>query len=401
MKRAAYFAGLLILFATTQCNTANEGAEEHKHGESPETEAVVLTEVQMSSAGVEVGSFDTMNISGYLRANGHFNLPPENIAAVTAPMQGTVKEANFLVGSYVKKGEVLAVLTHPDYIKMQEEYLNALHRVAFLKEEFHRQKALDSANIAARKSLQQAKADYRSARTRKLSLAKQLEYIGINPERLSEGKMTATISLRAPFSGHISALNVHKGQFVTPEQELYEMIDTDHMHLELNVYEKDIFKVKKGQTIRFTVPGQGKSDYRGTVYLIAHSFDQESRTVRVHGHIDGRSPDGFMRGLYVEAVIFTGEEKVTALPEEAIVLNEGKNYIFIRSRTPEDDRGNHESTHAEGTKFIPVEVSTGIRQQGMVEILSAGNLGPGAAVVTAGAYDLFSEMKKGEGGHHH
>lgn len=438
-----------IFFFLSQCSPSEpSGEEEHAHQEEAHEEdheeeghnenMVELSDIQIASAELKYGVFDTLNISEFVKVNGNLDLPPQNIAAVSAPMAGFVKQANFLVGDYVKKGTTLAVLEHQDYIKLQEDYLNLLSNLDYLKAEWQRQKRLDSAEITAKKQFQQAEANYKSALARKQALEKQLVYMGFSPEKVAEGNISTTIAIRAPFSGYITQLTVHNGAFVKSEQELYELVDNDHMHLELNVFEQDIYKVKIGQPIRFTVPSIGTDNYQGEVYLVGKSFDKESKTVRVHGHIRGEHPD-FIRGLYIEANIYTGDQQVQALPEEAIVVDEGKSYIFVRTEETHEhaeevsqqsfmaeqitsdqhdhqDEAEHAHDHEDGTEddhnemkevqdhgisFRRVQVVTGMKDQGFVEIKQIPELPADTEIVTEGAYFLFSEMKKGEGGHHH
>jgi cobalt-zinc-cadmium efflux system membrane fusion protein len=180
-------------------------------------------------------------------------------------------------------------------------------------------------------------------------------------------------------------------------------------------------KIKIGQPIRFAVPSSGQDSYQGEVFLVGKSFDAENKTVKVHGHIEG-AHNNFIRGLYVEAKIYTGNQQVQALPEEAVVADEGESYIFVRvkeehahteqvkpaavghQQAEEEAHGHEEHAEAEenhGTTFRRVQVVTGEKNQGFIEIKEVSNLPQGAEIVTQGAYYLFSEMKKGEGGHHH
>jgi cobalt-zinc-cadmium efflux system membrane fusion protein len=429
---------LVVALTFFQCGSPESATEdEHGHQEEAHDEhteggenVVELSDVQLANAELQFGAMDTLNISGFVNANGILDLPPQNIAAVSAPMNGFVKQANYLVGDYVEKGTVLATLEHMDYIKLQEEYLNIISNLEYLQAEFERQKQLDSARVTSKRQFQEASAAYNSAMSRKKALEKQLQYMGISPARVASGEISSLIAVRAPINGYITALNVHNGSFAQSEQELYELIDTEHMHLELNVFEQDMRKVEIGQPIRFTVPSTGDESYQGEVFLVGKSFDQENKTIKVHGHIEGEH-DHFLRGLYVEARIYTGDQKVMALPEEAVVEEGGKSYIFVRSEEAhgdehaheeevkeatmsqqqeeeehahEDEHG-HEEEHAHeeghGTTFRRVQVVTGLKDQGFVQIKEVAELPTSAGIVTQGAYMLLAEMKKGEGGHHH
>ena len=417
---------ILMVQCTSHTDHTHEDEENHSHADTPVEEdhhedenLVTLTEVQIASAGIAYGTFDTLNTSDFVRANGILDLPPQNVAAISAPMPGFVKKANYLVGDYVKKGAVLAVLEHPDFLKMQEEYMRLATQMEYLKADWLRQKQLDSANVAARKRFQEAEAAYQASVAREKSLEQQLLYIGLRPEEIRKGNLSSTLFIRAPFSGYITQLNTHNGLFVRPEEELYEMIDMEHMHLELNVFEKDISKVKVGQEIRFRVPGLGEQEYAGEVFLVGKSFDQENKTIRVHGHIE-HDQNTFIRGMYLEATIYAGDQKVRALPEGAVIRDEGKYYIFTAQHHDHQDQ--HEHTHPhdeshdhaheeeespthepvpEGITFQRIQVITGISQNGWVEIKNIPDLPEEAQIVVKGAYDLYSEMKKGEAGHGH
>lgn len=437
---------LTLAFLLFQCgNPAHEHHEEHDHheeqGHHDEKEAnnekLELSTLQVSSAGLKYGTYDTLNISAFVKANGHLDLPPQNITAVSAPGPGFVKKVNFLIGDYVKKGQVLAILENPDYINQQEDYMKLLSELDYLEAERERQRILDSAQISAKKTYQKSEASYRAAIAKKNSLEKQLVYMGLSPKSIAGGNITNAVAIRAPFSGYITKLNVHNGEFVKSEQELYELVDNDHMHLELSVFEQDFHKVKNGQKIAYSVPSIGKDSYRGEVFLVGKSFDPHNKTVKVHGHLTGEHPD-FIKGLYVDAKIYTGDQTVIALPEAAVVKEKDKSYIFILDESGHENHkekkavlrsGEHEKVkehnhehksedhnsgedlnshpekdqheHKQKSFFRKVEVVTGLTDQGFIEIKNGEKIPAASKIVVDGAYYLYSEMKKGEGGHHH
>ncbi|TPE46199.1 efflux RND transporter periplasmic adaptor subunit [Pontibacter mangrovi] len=411
------FLSILLLLGCGESDTeeAEQPQEAEAHGEHAEEEGaedvVELSDVQMAAAELEYGSLDSVNVSAFVKANGTLDLPPQKLAAVSAPVAGFVRQAKYLVGNYVEKGTVLAVLENMEYVQLQEEYQNVLGNLGYLEADYERQRRLDSAQVSSKKQFQTASAAYQNALARKKAVEKQLRYLGISPGAVAKGNISTSVAVRSPLSGYITRLSVHNGEFTNREQELYEISDPKHMHLELNVFEQDISKVEVGQPIHFTVPSVGGKVYDGEVYLVGKSFDQENKTVKVHGHIESEHKS-FIRGMYVEARIYTGKQEVQALPEEAIVEDEGKSYIFIR--TQEEHGHEAEVAHADeqleehgevetghGTSFRRVQVATGESEQGFVQLTQFPELPEGVQIVTKGAYYLFAEMKKGEGGHHH
>lgn len=387
---------------TSSETTSVEDDHDHDHEEGHEEEAApdgiaIFSSQQIEATGLETGSFQEMKLAGYIKANGVLDLPPSNQATINPPHQGFVEKTRFLEGDYVKKGTALAELSHPDYLMLQQEFLEAKSRLTFLAQELERQRTLSAANVSAKKKLQETEAEFNAMNARQTGLKERLNYIGISTQNLDASSMQRKIAIRAPFSGYITEVNIRLGALVGPETSMYEMVDNRHMHLELKVFEKDLFRIKKGQRITYRLPTQGTKNYEGVVHLIQREFDQENRTVNLHAHLEGEHPE-FIRGLYAEAQIWLDSRSVPALPESAIVSEEGQAYIFVE--VPEDESHEESEDHDE-KQFRQVLVRTGVTENGFTEVYSVESLSPDAKVVLSGAYYLMAEMNKGDAEHDH
>ena len=82
--------------------------------------------------------------------------------------------------------------------------------------------------------------------------------------------------------------------------ELLEIVNTDHIHLELSVFEKDILKIKKDQKIEFKIPESSDKTFDAAVHLVGTSINTD-RTIKVHGHINDEESNNFISGMYIEA----------------------------------------------------------------------------------------------------
>lgn len=148
----------LLLFGCGQSEPVEEehAQEEEAHGaheeEGGDEDVVELNAVQLAAAELEHGSLDSVNVSAFVTANGTLDLPPQKLAAISAPVDGFVQQARYLVGDYVKKGTVLAVLENMDYVKFQEDYQNVLSNLDYLEAEYQRQRRLDSAQVSSKSS---------------------------------------------------------------------------------------------------------------------------------------------------------------------------------------------------------------------------------------------------------
>jgi cobalt-zinc-cadmium efflux system membrane fusion protein len=285
-----------------------------------------------------------------------------------------VKSTELLQGMKIKKGQVLAVLENPEYITLQQEYLDAKSKLAYQELEFARQKELSNENVSSKKTFQQTTAEYQQLRNRVAALKAQLGLININPNKLSAGNISSTIRIYSPINGFVKNVHVNIGKFVTPQEVLFELVDVEHMHAELTVFEKDIAKLKQGQKIKLTFPNLPGHEIGASVYLVGRSIEDD-KTIRVHAHLDKEDPE-LLPGMYVTALVDVNEAQVPALPEDAIVQAEGKNVIFI-AKSPQ--------------MFEMVPVETGATENGFTEVKLPSNVPASAKIVTKGAYHILAK----------
>jgi len=343
-------------------------------------DVVMLTEAQRQTSDIAFGKIEKKTLSGTLRVNGKLDVPPQNLVSISAPFGGFLKSTDMLQGKPVKKGEVIATMQNPEYIQLQQDYLDSKSQLEFLREEYHRQEDLATENVNAKKSLQQAKAAYESKEATVNGLHAKLQMLNIDFAALSKGDISSTINLYSPISGFVTEVNFNIGSFVNPTDVLFKIVDATHVHAELTVFEKDIVKIRKGQKVRFTLAGDTKERI-ATVYLIGREISPD-RTVRIHSHLDEEDAD-LLPGMYLTALIELQNNPVDALPDDAVVDYGGRHYIFVTD-------GKNE--------FRQVEVKTGMHELGFTEVTLPDTIDRATTdVVTRGAYSLLSKLKNTEG----
>jgi cobalt-zinc-cadmium efflux system membrane fusion protein len=283
---------------------------------------------QMQTMGIELESLQEHAMNDFVLANGMIDVPPESRAVVTAKMEGFVKQSNLLIGDYVSQGQVLTVLETPRLIILQEDYLTAKNQIVYLQQEFDRQTKLALEDVGAKKNLQKTASELQMAKVRLASLEKQLQFIGLNTNHVTVNSISSQFTVISPISGYIKAVHIAKGQSVLPETVLFEITSKEHLHVELQVFEKDISKIKKGQKVYFQSPNLGNQMFQGDVFLIGQSFDNQTKTVNIHVHFEEKNTP-FLPNMYINARIAVGENKVLAIAEEAIVYEGDESLIFF------------------------------------------------------------------------
>lgn len=399
------------MFFISGCNLDTENKNEEHHEEENNVE---LTASQYKNAGIVFGKVEMKNISSTLPVNGLLDVPPQNLVTVAAMMGGFVKSTNLLQGMKVKKGEVLVTIQNPDFIQIQQDYLNNKSKLVFAEQEYKRQEELARDNVASQKTLQQVTAEYQSLKAMHEGLLEKLSILGINPSTVENGTIKSIVSIVSPISGYVTAVNINIGKYVNPQDLICEIVDTDHLHAELTVFEKDIFKVKEGQKIKFQLVNEEHKVRTATVYLINRKIG-EDRTVRVHAHLD-KEDRNLLPNTYLKAFIEITDNLTTALPDEAVISSGGKYFIFIKGDghdKHEEIRQHKENDKAEEDKekkgvseeysFKSVEVKKGVSQNGYTEVhLPEGFETGDTNVVIKGAYALLSILNNSEEeGHGH
>jgi cobalt-zinc-cadmium efflux system membrane fusion protein len=141
---------------------------------------VTVGAAQVQAAGIELGTFERQNMTTEVQANGSVEVPPQNRVSITAVLGGYVQTINILPGQHVAVGTVVATLRSPEYLTLQQTYLQSKARVRFLSEELERQRILDVEDVGAKRKLQQARADYATEQATLRTTAAQLRLLGIS-----------------------------------------------------------------------------------------------------------------------------------------------------------------------------------------------------------------------------
>jgi membrane fusion protein, heavy metal efflux system len=358
-----------------------ETQEVQKPTTSTESSNIVsLTNAQIASAGIELGKIEQRQISGTIKVNGILDVPPQNMVSISVPMGGFLKSTSLLQGSRVEKGQVIATVENLDFIQIQQDFLEAQNQLELTQAEYNRQQELAKENVNAQKTVQQAKSQFTSWSIKANALAEKLRLLNVKPELIQPEKISSVVPLHAPITGYVTAININVGKFANPGDVLFTIVDTQHLHAELTVFEKDLPQIKVGQKIRFMLVNETK-ERTATVHLIGREISAD-RTVRIHGHLDVEDKN-LLPGMYLQGLIETSGAMVSALPSDAMVTYDNKNYIFI-----------FESKTDGAVNYKIVEIETGNSEMDFTEI------GVGDApnflqwqVVTKGAYALLSKMK--------
>jgi len=383
MKRYIYTSLFLFNLIFLSCNDSKSTSAEVEQNE--DNDLIEITGEQFETAKLELGNLKQNRFSEQFQVTGIIDVPPENRATVSSYFDGYISETQLLVGDEVQKGDLLVKLKHPDFIKMQQKYVESFSNLEFQTSEFERKENLYNDKIIAQKVFQSTKNDFLQAKAQLQATVEQIKLMNLNPKEIAKGNFTSEIRIYAPISGKISKLNVSQGKFLAKSEMIMEILDVDHVHLELDVFEKDILKIHKGDTLNFKIPEISDQSYKAYVKLIGAEVN-ENRSVRVHAHPKNDNVN-FSVGMFVNAYFKSDSKDYLALPENAFTEVDSETFVLqLNSKT--------NSLYT----FNKIEVDTDSPQNGLKPILNSGQVDTEAQFLIRGVFDIITT---GGGGHSH
>lgn len=372
---------LLLTLVLAACNNSNkEEISTEIISETNNSDIIQLSKAQFENAKMEIGKLTEKPFAETVETNGMIDVPPQSRAVISAFSGGYIKNTPLLVGNKVSKGQRLVTIENPEFIAMQQNYLETVEQLSYLKSEYDRQKIMFDEKITSQKSYLKSESEYKGNLARYNSLKKNLEMLNINPASVEAGNIVSQVNIYSPIEGSVTQVFVNTGTYVSPADKIMEIMNTDHIHLELKVFEKDLLQLKKGQEILFSVPEASKEIFNGDVHLVGTSIDPNTRIAMVHGHIDEKDERNFTTGMFVEAAIVTGTSNQLALPENAVLERGGKNYVLLI-----------ENEDAEAFELRFVEVKPSANYKGFTAIENTDEFKTDSRFLTKGAFVLLQE----------
>ncbi|MDR3006513.1 MAG: efflux RND transporter periplasmic adaptor subunit [Sphingobacterium sp.] len=401
-----------------------EPKAEEGHEEGPVTVAA-LSAAQIKAVGIVFGGIEEKELTATIKANGLLSVPNNNKANATALYGGVVKTLNVQLGDNVRKGQVIATITNPQFVQLQEEYVSLASKITLAEQEMARQQELNEGNAGARKNLQAATADFNSLRARKASLQQQIQLMGINPNSVNLSNMRTSLAVTSPINGTVSNVFAKIGSYVDVSSPVIEIVDNSLLHLDLQVFEKDLPLVKVGQLINFQLTNNPDKTYTAKVFTIGSSFENDSKTIAVHSTVVG-SKVGLIDGMNITGMIGVNNVRTPAVPNDAIVEADGKYYIFVETdKKPEEheeghddhghahdegeakhahnnekEAGEHGEEQAKNINFEKIEIQKGVSALGYTAIIPVTEVPAGTKIVVKGAFFINAKMSN-TGGHEH
>lgn len=283
------------------CSSAPTAPASTAASEAAATDSIAAAPAEEPAPEVDAASGAT-SVPNEPTFNGILVLPPQSRATVTLTMGGSIRSTTLLPGAYVKQGTVLATLENPEFIALQQSYLDSHAQYEFLRTEFLRQQTLAREEASSQKHFQQSKAEYLSMRSRMDAAAAQLALLGVDTTRLLTGGIIPYLDIKAPISGYAADVKMNIGRHFDVGEPLCEIVNKSDMMLRLTAYEKDLANLRAGDRVEFRVNGIEGETFHGVITMVGQQVNNENRSIDVYVRIEGQNPQ-FRPGMYAMARI--------------------------------------------------------------------------------------------------
>ena len=396
--------GVVWLFSD---RPAAESASEEEHADDLPAGVVEIPDAAQKNANVEIARVNSTVLPGQLEVTGIVTPDESRVAHVRPLARGVVEKIGVSLGSRVTQGQPLLTYDNVELGQLVGEYLTeqaALRQAETDREvkrtSLDRAESLIKIEAIARQELDVRRAEFRnaeaavaSAQARVSRVEEQLHRFGLTdadvkalaPEANEAPHRAASHStLRAPFAGVVTKLDVAAGEVVESDKELFTIADISTVWVLADVYEKDLAKITREGTVTIKVDAYPDRVFSGRITHVSDLIDPTTRTAKVRCVVENR--DGALKlDMFAKVLLGTTEARqVLAVPADAVQQVDNQPVVFIRQSQ---------------TRFERRNVQVGRRSGELVEILSG--LEDGQMVVGKGSFYLKTALLRERIGDEH
>lgn len=396
-KKIIYLLSISFLMLTfiTGCTPKNK----------PEEANIDSGIIQLSKDAVEQAKINTTlviekPVTSEIKTTGQIKTNEDKRFTINSMVTGRIIQDKVKLGSYVRQGQVVAIVQNPEVTQINAGATRELHenriairqaktRYALAQTNYTREKRLYSQGISPQKDLIQAQADLAIAKDDLANVNERVVHIksearamlgtyGVSANLNSENLISSS-PITAIRSGVITKKNITVGSVVSPDQVLYEVSDLKELWLDITLYSNEIAKISKNQTVIFKSDSFPGKEFSGKIDYIQPSSNEPTQTFIARAFIDNTL--GLLKpGMFGEIIIKSDvKQNKPFIPDSAIQKYGKEVFVFY-------DLG-------EG-KYKKQDIELGEKGEGGYFVNKGINVDD--KIVTNGSFTLKAELLKSE-----
>ena len=295
----SYFVYLTAALMMAACSGGNSSDVDSQTSDSVDKSDSVEIKANADSVGID-GVSSATNVANSPTFNGVIMVSPQQNATVSLTMGGKVHSLKVMPGQAVARGQVIASIDNPEYIDLQQTYLDAFAQTEYLEKEYKRQSDLSANDASSQKKMQQSKAEYLSMHSRLSAAASRLKTLGVKPASVKLNGIQPYLLVKAPIDGFVTNLNVNLGKYLDAGEPICDVINKSQPLIQLTVYERELNLMRVGRPVEFRVNGMGKKTFSAQIVSIDQSVDAKDYSIKVYAKVMASNSD-FRPGMYIRA----------------------------------------------------------------------------------------------------
>lgn len=389
--QTAAWIGLIVMggLTTPACTSPTTGHAASNPptgggGAAPEEKApdagLALPNGALTKNPIAVAPAKLVRLAGDIHVVGNVSFDADHFAIVGPLVSGRMTRLLVGVGGQVRRGQIMAEIESADVGEARGSFMAAKARLLAAEANLRRERELAEKRISSAREREVAEAQWGSDGATARAAHEKLLAIGLTEAdiRSIDGKAQGgRVAVRAPIDGTVIERLVTLGEAVERAADAFKIADLTHVWILLDVYEKDLARVRVGQTVQARTEAYPGEIFRGRVAYVAPVIDEATRSAKVRVEI--KNDQGKLHiGQLVNANLVGNSDQTTApaltVPRGAIQRVDGKALVFVKG--------------PRGFERRPIEL--GMSGGDLVEVRSG--LHEGEEVATDGAFLLKSEM---------
>lgn len=386
-----FFIGLGLFLFITACGrnevpvkekAASPTVKDKGEKGGSETGTVILSAEKQKMAGLEIRTIFSEAVSIPLSATAVIELNADKVSKVSSRVTGKITRLMATQGQRVKAGQPLAYADTVELDQAFSEYQKTKGKRDLAEKTLKREETLFEKKVSPEKDVLKARQELSEAET-DLTLSKErFRFLGINIAQVEQQKSNGwnghpLVPISSTIGGVIIEKAVTQGEVIGPDKLLFTVADLSTLWLQMDIYEKDLARIKMGMGVKLSVAAFPDKNFKGRISYVGDLLDEKTRTVKARVTVEnsgGLLKPGMFATVEIQAL---GGEKTLAVPEGAVFIDGPAHYVFVQTAS---------------TKFNRKDIKIGRTLGKKIEILEG--LKEGDPVVTKGTFTLKSELKK-------
>lgn len=337
-----------------------------------------LTEKEKEMVKIQTAQAEYRAVKDSLSAPAKVMAHRHRKAIVSYAFPARIAEIHVRIGDWVNAGEKLITLQSEEVGTAKSEFYKAQADFELAQVNYEREERLVERGVGAKKNFLAAEADLKVAEATLTAAEKKLHVLGFSEPQVDQIREThqinPIITLYAPIRGKIIENNAILGQMVDQGSEILVLLDPTLLCVDADIYEKDIARVRMGQSVEVTVPAFPEEKFGGEIRFISDVLNEDTRTITVRTEVENKDLK-LKAGMFANVNIrLNHQEKALVVPSPAVLEDKGENIVFLKR----------------GDAYFLQVVQTGVTDNGFLEILKG--LQEGDVVVTNGNFQLKSKL---------